>query len=236
MLLKSFHVRLFRNIIDSGVVEVDDNTCIVGKNEAGKSSLIEGLHRLNPAKPVPLVLLDDYPRWLKKEHEITGAIKKAVPITATYAFSPEEVKEMDDTFGKGILEKYELTAYRMYTGDMKITVTVNEKQFIAQFGAKHIPDLIRSRLAKIDSVGTLHAALDELSTEKGADDDEEATPEAQAAKQAKAALEKIRRWCPGYLLDSGGIRDPSHPQDLPVQHLLPARRTLSPPRPHECPD
>jgi recombinational DNA repair ATPase RecF len=66
MRLKSFYVRVFRNIIDSGVIKVADSTCIVGKNEAGKSSTIEALNRLNPAKPRPLNLLDDYPRWLKK--------------------------------------------------------------------------------------------------------------------------------------------------------------------------
>ena len=68
MRLKSFQVRLFRNVIDSGPIKVADSTCIVGKNEAGKTSIIEALHRLNPAKPCPLVLLDDYPRWLKKQH------------------------------------------------------------------------------------------------------------------------------------------------------------------------
>lgn len=125
------------------------------------------------------------PRQGQALHLITGAIKKAVPITATYAFSSDEIEKLNDTFGKGILDKYKVTAYRMYTGDLKVAVTLNEKQFIAQFGSKHIPDLIRTRLAKIDSVGTLRGALDELSTEKGADDDEEATPEAQAAKQAK---------------------------------------------------
>jgi recombinational DNA repair ATPase RecF len=91
MRLQSFQVRMICNVIDSGPIEVINSTCLVGKNEAGKSSIIEGLHRLNPAKPAPLVLLDDYPRWLKKQHEISGTIESSIPNTATFALSPDEI-------------------------------------------------------------------------------------------------------------------------------------------------
>ena len=37
MRLTAFRVRVFRNIIDSGDIKVDEVTCLVGKNEAGKS-------------------------------------------------------------------------------------------------------------------------------------------------------------------------------------------------------
>src|SRR5665213_1893230 len=105
MRLKSFHVQVFRNVIDSGPIDAVDSTCLVGKNEAGKSSIIEALHRLNPAKPVPFILLDDYPRWLKKQHEIRGTIKDAVPITATFALSAEELATIETRFGVGVLSK-----------------------------------------------------------------------------------------------------------------------------------
>lgn len=101
MHLKSFHVRVFRNVIDSGPIKIDGNTCLVGKNEAGKSALISALHRLNPAKPIPLALLDEYPRWLKKEHEISGEIKEATPIVATYELEDDEASEIEKKFGKG---------------------------------------------------------------------------------------------------------------------------------------
>ncbi|MCZ7576272.1 MAG: AAA family ATPase [Dehalococcoidia bacterium] len=104
MKLKSFHVRLFRNIVDSGVILVDDVTCLVGKNEAGKSALLQALHHLNPAKPeVTLDLLDEYPRWLKKEHEITGEIEAAVPVRATFELSDGLMQKLSDQFGGGVL-------------------------------------------------------------------------------------------------------------------------------------
>ena len=50
MRLRSFQVKKFRNIVDSGEVTVEKQvTCLVGKNEAGKSALLEALYLFNPA-------------------------------------------------------------------------------------------------------------------------------------------------------------------------------------------
>lgn len=54
-------------------VEVDDVTCLVGKNEADKSVILQALHALHPSNAAePLTLLEEYPRWLKREHEVTA--------------------------------------------------------------------------------------------------------------------------------------------------------------------
>lgn len=62
MRLISFHVKTFRNVLDSTEVDVGDVTCLVGKNEAGKSAVLQALHTLNPANAsAPLTLLDETP-------------------------------------------------------------------------------------------------------------------------------------------------------------------------------
>ena len=44
-------VEKFRNIIDSTPVKIEDDiTCLVGKNEAGKSAFLNALYRLNPVR------------------------------------------------------------------------------------------------------------------------------------------------------------------------------------------
>jgi energy-coupling factor transporter ATP-binding protein EcfA2 len=48
MQLKSFKVTKYRNILDSGWIDVNDITAFVGQNEAGKSNLFEALYRINP--------------------------------------------------------------------------------------------------------------------------------------------------------------------------------------------
>jgi len=49
MILKSVRVKKFKSVADSGLVEFDGAvTCLVGKNESGKTAFLEALYRLNP--------------------------------------------------------------------------------------------------------------------------------------------------------------------------------------------
>lgn len=43
MKLKSAHVTNFRSILDSGQVDIEASTCLVGKNEAGKTAFLKAL-------------------------------------------------------------------------------------------------------------------------------------------------------------------------------------------------
>ena len=64
MKLRKIHVTNFRSVDDSGEFDADQVTCLVGKNEAGKSAVLLALAALNPNKATP-VTLDrerDYPR------------------------------------------------------------------------------------------------------------------------------------------------------------------------------
>lgn len=48
MELVAFRVTMYKGIIDSGWVEVNPLTVLVGKNESGKTSLLKALHKFNP--------------------------------------------------------------------------------------------------------------------------------------------------------------------------------------------
>ena len=48
MQLTHFKVTNYRNVLDSGWIEVNKITAFVGQNEAGKSNLFEALYRINP--------------------------------------------------------------------------------------------------------------------------------------------------------------------------------------------
>lgn len=205
MLLKSFHVRLFRNIVDSGEIKVAGTTCLVGKNEAGKSACIEALHRLNPSKPVKLDLLEDYPRWLMKAHEISGEIKDAVPITATFELSDNEVQEIASHFGSEILTSKVTTVSRKYGQDgVHIESPINFSAFIDPFVNKYASAL-KSKITAT-TTSDLKKQLQGIVAQKGAEGTESAQ-HAQIATQAQAALAKdldgkdsLTDWLNAYLL------------------------------------
>lgn len=60
--LRKFRVTNFRSVKDSGWVEVDDTTSLIGINESGKSNLLLPLWKLNPAKGGEIHPVSDYPR------------------------------------------------------------------------------------------------------------------------------------------------------------------------------
>lgn len=71
-ILDRFKVINFRSIEESDWIEVSDNTCLVGTNEAGKTNLLIALWKLKPANNEPIVPLDDFPRNLYSKYKTDG--------------------------------------------------------------------------------------------------------------------------------------------------------------------
>nr|VFK00585.1 MAG: AAA ATPase domain-containing protein [Candidatus Kentron sp. H]VFK00659.1 MAG: AAA ATPase domain-containing protein [Candidatus Kentron sp. H]VFK04645.1 MAG: AAA ATPase domain-containing protein [Candidatus Kentron sp. H] len=85
MKLKKFRVCNFRNIVDSGWVEMDDIITLVGKNESGKTSLLQALWKFNPHKNHPYILDREWPRGRRKERS-----PEQVVIETEFDFNEEE--------------------------------------------------------------------------------------------------------------------------------------------------
>lgn len=62
MNLQRFRVQNFRSVGDSGWIESDSVTTLVGVNEAGKSNLLLALWKMNPASDGKINKLEDIPR------------------------------------------------------------------------------------------------------------------------------------------------------------------------------
>ena len=74
MRLKRYHVWNFRSVDDSGPIEVDDVTALIGTNESGKTNLLLPLWKLNPAKDGAIIPMADFPR--KKFNDYRNLKKK----------------------------------------------------------------------------------------------------------------------------------------------------------------
>ncbi len=108
-------VQLFRNILDSTDVEIQpDVTCLVGKNESGKTAFLQALYRLKPARQnAPLSVPDQYPAWLEKRHRQEGKkLEDVTPISVTFGLEPADVflrnrDEVLPTLSAGTLQRFE---------------------------------------------------------------------------------------------------------------------------------
>lgn len=76
MKLKRFKVTTFRSVDDSGWVEVDGVTALIGINESGKTNLLLPLWKLNPAREGEIQPTSDYPkRMFGKIRKSPGAYR-----------------------------------------------------------------------------------------------------------------------------------------------------------------
>ncbi|CAK8718211.1 AAA domain-containing protein [Candidatus Electrothrix aarhusensis] len=64
MKLTKVRITDFQSIRDSNEFDIGDITCLVGKNEAGKSALLKAIYRLRPIikTDTGYSVTDDYPR------------------------------------------------------------------------------------------------------------------------------------------------------------------------------
>ena len=115
MQLKSFRVRKFRNIEDSGEVELFDAlTCVVGKNQAGKSALLRALHKFNPHRPAPYDMRREWPRGQRDERH-----ENQVVCEVHFALSPEELATLGEIAGQA-LSSAAVVVTRDYAGSFAI--------------------------------------------------------------------------------------------------------------------
>lgn len=105
MRLVAFQVRTFRNVIDSGGVAVDPQvTCLVGKNESGKSTLLEALQRTNPTDTGAVFKEQrDYPRWLLAAARRSRTVGDSRPITCWYALDEVDLAAVEAKLGPGVV-------------------------------------------------------------------------------------------------------------------------------------
>lgn len=67
--LSKARVRVYKSVIDSEWFTLDDLTCLVGKNESGKTAILEGLEKINAARTERARFLEtDYPRVLMENY------------------------------------------------------------------------------------------------------------------------------------------------------------------------
>ena len=128
MHLRSFQVKKFRNVVDSGEIKVDKQvTCLVGKNEAGKSALLEALYLFNPAYDDKFNVDEQYPRWLAVEDRREGDLNEATPICVKFELEDHEEEEVVDALGPGVLTSRGLTVGKRYGGVQFWTVEYSEE-------------------------------------------------------------------------------------------------------------
>ena len=165
MRLKSVRVGEFKSVVDSGEFETADITCLVGKNEAGKTAILEALYRLRPVIDThdKFDVTHDYPRADVHDYEHlvqTGERTPATVVTAVYELSDDDVIAVERQFGTGVLGDRLAKLWRGYENQTHYDINVDESIAVRHLLAEaELPDDVPANATQASTLKELLSTL-----------------------------------------------------------------------------
>ena len=167
MKLISARVTNFRSIDDSGEVEIDESvTCLVGKNESGKTAFMKALYNLSPVNEEKgKFIIEDYPIKGYQKYKLLHEKTPAIVVRAVFELEDEDVSEVESELGKGVFASKQIVVTKNYKNVRNVEVNLNEATAINNILASvPLNDTVREQIAGIsafldfvDAVGKLES-------------------------------------------------------------------------------
>ena len=165
MKLLTVRVTNFRSAENSEEFNVGPVTCLVGKNEAGKSAILLALAALNPHEATPTTLDKerDYPRRYLTQYDQKHTDVEALALTTKWELEKADMEEIASKVGENVVISNSVTVSRRYNKNASITVDLNFKpalEFLYSKFALNAPE--RSVLNSVRTTTELIQALPKL--------------------------------------------------------------------------
>ena len=158
----------------------DHQTCLVGKNESGKTALLEALYKTNPVvdSHVGFEAVVDYPKRevsTYMEEVDTGIRDPAVVVRCKYELERDDIARIERVFGAGVVVSNCLTRKVLYAKDDE------SDEFELDLSEEKALKFLSRKLSnpKVSSWDELDSELMELGDAVGAEELEEILAEVQ---------------------------------------------------------
>jgi predicted ATP-dependent endonuclease of OLD family len=153
----------FKSIDDSGWVDIDDVTSMVGKNESGKTAFLGALKRLNPVDGVDKFDLKDYPRKGYVRYKKVHKDNPAIALTAEFQITEQELEQIETDLGKNVLQSTLITVAKDYANNFHWKFEVDEKAIVQHIlGNAGLPPEIQQHAESAESCAELSIKLEAL--------------------------------------------------------------------------
>ncbi|GAB2766852.1 hypothetical protein GCM10027039_30190 [Terrabacter koreensis] len=179
MRLVKVNLRRYRSIEEGGTFEIQpDVTCLVGKNESGKTAVLQSLYKSNPVDRAKFDEGIDFPSRMTRERKGTDSI----PVSdLTYELADEDITFIESRFGEGVMRSHIVRVTTGYRFDKQIWHVETD-----------VPAALTHLRKGLDLPQKTKKAVDEAKTESdfiAALESMEAPTEA-----ATAALAEVKGW------------------------------------------
>lgn len=167
MLLIDVRIKNYKCILDSETFSIDQLACLVGKNESGKSAILQALYKLNPVdKEDTYDALYEYPKMYQTDFE-AGLIEDGDTVVISHwTFTAEEIEALDKQFGTDFIsDSTVVTISNGYknkrTWDFDANFHALFEKKMEEFGFEPSD---RTQIPSYDAIGEVRAQLKSIST------------------------------------------------------------------------
>lgn len=211
MILTQIEIERFRNFIDVQNMYVEENvTCLVGKNEFGKTTVLKALHRLNPANARDdFVVTIEYPRRRMARDRRNEDLAAVEPITAWFTLEPGDVAAVAEILGFTPPPGTQVVAARSYAGELSLDLVGDVPSILAAACLEVGVDDVDRETLQGDDLNALSAAAKDLAKELA---------EAGEPARSKAVAKLPGALKPYALITTGSLSDEQIPA---IEALLP---------------
>lgn len=167
--LKNVVINKYKSFLEKQEIEIEDGvTRIVGKNESGKTALLEAMAKFNYFDPKDKTFTfnstNDYPRGELKRYQQEYPNEDFDVITCTFELSDDLLNQISEDVGKDVFTSKSIIVAKTYNNIKRFyNVSTNTKKFIEQFLQNYtLEDSIKQELIKSNSLEELVEKLKEI--------------------------------------------------------------------------
>ena len=177
MKLTKVRITEFQSIQDSTEFEIGDVTCLVGKNEAGKTAVLKALYRLLPINETDGAFdaTDDFPRRRVIDYDedvAAGNLDPATVVEATFTLESGDVSAITEVFGPDCLvtDAPSITLSKGYSNRLVFSkIAVHEEVAIRHcIEASDLPQQLAVKLGTLSTPAEMVDAINEESEQSQA--------------------------------------------------------------------
>ncbi|MBB4005468.1 AAA family ATPase [Aurantimonas endophytica] len=165
MKLIEAHATNYRNIIDANPIAVGQTTCLVGKNEAGKSAFLKALEGLRSTDPtfIQYGKITNYPRRSLAEYDSDNPDGEARVMRTVWQLEPKDREAVAAVLGSDALTGDTIVVQKSYEqANSTWTLSLNQKQVLENLIAAY--ELTAEDRAVIGDAYTTQKAAEALAS------------------------------------------------------------------------
>lgn len=183
MKLIKVQVKNFRCVEDSNEFEIGNLTCLVGKNEAGKTAILQAIHGIRPFRAYNYEKIRDYPRRFLARYEERHTNKQSEVVKTWWDLDDDDISAIESAYCKGVVTKKSICVSYGIGYESRIwDIATNDRVYIDYLSSKFKLDAAERSVIKSANVTeevSRILASSENATEKH--------------KQLKAEIDKLRK-------------------------------------------